>query len=421
MLNNAAGAFSDFLMHLTRSDGEQDMTKFSALLPPGVSAKIAGVAKCPEGAIELAKEKTGIEEREEASCPANSQIGTILAGAGVGSTLVYVPGQMYLAGPYNGAPLSALVVTPAVAGPFDVGTVIVRVALSLDPKTAEVRVDGDRSDPIPHILAGIPLSVRDIRVSADRPNFTINPTSCDPSQVGATIFGSYLDLLNPGDDVPFALASRFQAAGCAALGFKPTLSLKLIGGTKRGQFPALRAELKPRAGDANSRSATVTLPHSAFLEQAHIRTICTRVQYAAKACPAGSIYGYVRAFTPLLDEPLEGPVYLRSSSHKLPDMVLSLHGVVDIEAIGRIDSKNGGIRANFEGIPDAPISKVLLTMQGQKKGLIVNSTDLCKGKAQRAKANFVGQNGKAYDFKPALKSACKQGNAKRRNQKQKHH
>ncbi len=416
-LNNNAGSYSPFLMRLLREDGEQDMTKFSAVLPPGVSAKIAGVTKCPDSAIALASQKTGLEEREAPSCPANSQIGKITAAAGVGSTLVYVPGQMYLAGPYNGAPLSAVVVTPAVAGPFDVGTVIVRVALSLDPRTAEVHVDGDRSDPIPHILQGIPLSVREIRVGVDRPNFTINPTSCDPSQVAATLFGSNLDLFSSADDLPVALSNRFQAASCASLGFKPALSLKLIGGTKRGQFPALRAELKPRPGDANAKSTVVTLPHSAFLEQGHIRTICTRVQYAAKACPAGSIYGHVKAFTPLLDEPLEGPVYLRSSSHNLPDMVLSLHGVVDVEAVGRIDSKNGGIRASFEAIPDAPLSKVLLTMQGQKKGLIVNSTDLC-AKAQKANAEFEGQNGTPYDFKPALKSTCRKSskhNAKRRD------
>jgi hypothetical protein len=417
-LNNNAGSFSPFLMKLTRQDGEQDMTKFSAVLPPGVSAKIAGVSKCPDGTIELTKQKTGTEEREAPSCPASSKIGDLIAGAGVGSSLVHVPGSLYLAGPYNGTPLSAVAVVPAVAGPFDVGTVVTRVALSLDPRTAEVRVDGDRSDPIPHILKGIPLSVRDIDVNVDRPGFTINPTGCNPSRVGATLFGSNLDLFSAADDIPVALSNRFQAASCASLGFKPALSLKLSGGTKRGQFPGLRAELKPRKGDANSKNTVVTLPHSAFLEQSHIRTICTRVQYAAKTCPAGSIYGHVKAFTPLLDEPLEGPVYLRSSNHKLPDMVLSLHGLVDVEAVGRIDSKNGGIRASFEAIPDAPLSKVLLTMQGQKKGLIVNSTNLCKGKGKKADAQFDGQNGVAHDFKPALKSACKkQGNAKRRNHK----
>ncbi len=419
-INNNAGSFSPFLMRLTREDGEQDMTKFSSILPPGVAAKIAGVSKCPDDSIAVASEKTGLEEREEASCPKNSEIGNVIAGAGVGSTLVYVPGKLYLAGPYNGAPISAVSVVPAVAGPFDIGTVVTRVALSLDPATAEVHVDGDRSDPIPHILKGIPLSVREIRVNVDRPNFTINPTSCDPSRVQATLFGSNLDLFSSADDLPVSLGNRFQAASCSSLPYKPSLSLNLTGGTKRGQFPGLKAELRPRAKDANAKRAIVTLPHSAFLEQGHIRTICTRVQYAAKACPAGSIYGYAKAYSPLLDEPLQGPVYLRSSSHKLPDMVLSLHGIVDIEAVGRIDSKNGGIRANFESIPDAPISKVLLSMQGAKKGLIVNSTDLCAGKTKRANAEFEGQNGTPYAFKPALQVNCG-GHAKKRPKRNKSH
>ena len=404
-VNNNAGSFSEFVMRLTRSDGEQDLTKFSSVLPPGVSAKIAGVGKCPEAAIATAKGKTGLQERANPSCPANSQIGRSLAGAGVGSVLTYVPGQLYLAGPYNGAPLSVVSVTPAVAGPFDVGTVVVREALSLDPRTAEVRVDGDRSDPIPHILKGIPLKLRDLRVYVDRDKFTINPTSCDPSSVKATLFGSYLDVFSAADDVPVALSDRYQAAGCASLGFKPALAIKLKGGTKRGNHPALRAVVTPRKGDANIDGAVVTLPKSAFLDQGHIRTICTRVQFAADNCPAGAVYGKVKAWSPLLDEPLAGPVYLRSSNHTLPDLVFDLHGVVDIEVPGRIDSVNGGIRATFANVPDAPISRVVLDMQGGRKGLIVNSANLCAAK-NRAKAFLTGQNGKRWEFRPVVKAQC---------------
>lgn len=409
-LNNNAGSFSPFLMRLTRADGEQDMTKFSALLPPGVSAKIAGVAKCPDSAIALAQEKTGGEELESPSCPADSEIGDVLAGAGVGSTLVHVPGKLYLAGPYNGAPLSVVAVTPAVAGPFDLGTVVVREALSLNPATAEVHVDGDRSDPIPHILKGIPLALRDLRVNVDRPGFTNTPTSCNEFQVRSTLFGSYLKPLDPSDDVPVGLADRYQAANCVNLGFKPRLSLKLTGGTKRNEFPALRAVFRPRVGDANARRLVVSLPHSAFLEQAHIVTSCTRVQFAAHACPPGSIYGHARAWSPLLDEPLEGPVYLRSNGgeRKLPDLVLALHGLVDVETVGWIDTdpKTEGIRATFDYIPDAPLSKVVLSMRGGKRGLIVNSADLCRG-THRVSVRMDGQNGKADDFRTPLRAACK--------------
>ncbi|HWM63043.1 MAG TPA: hypothetical protein VNP96_03540 [Solirubrobacterales bacterium] len=396
-LNNNAGSYSPVHMRITRADGEQDMTKFSSVLPPGLLGKLAGIGKCSDAAIAAARSKTGRQELADPSCPASSQLGRVLAGAGVGSQLTYVGGKIYLAGPYNGSPLSVAVITPAVAGPFDAGTVMVRVALDLNPRTAQAEVNGANSDPIPHILKGIVLKVRDLRVYADRPDFIINPTSCDPSQVKATLWGSFLDVFNPADDVPVGLAARFQAANCARLPFKPSLSFHLKGGTKRGGHPALRAVLRPRPGDANLSKAVVRLPRSAFLDQAHIRTVCTRVQFAADNCPPGSIYGHVRAFSPLLDEPLEGPAYLRSSDNLLPDLVFALRGIVEIEQAARIDSIKGGIRATFPSVPDAPISKVVVNMQGGKKGLIVNSRDLCAGPS-RANLDFSAQNGLRRKF-----------------------
>jgi hypothetical protein len=199
--------------------------------------------------------------------------------------------------------------------------------------------------------------------------------------------------------------ARYQVANCSRLGFKPKLSLKLKGGTRRGDHPKLRAVLTPRSGDANLAGTVVRLPRSAFLDQGHIRTICTRVQYAAKSCPPGSVYGHVRAFSPLLSEPLEGPAYLRSSDHKLPDLVFALHGIVDLEAVARIDSKNGGIRVSFSGVPDAPVSKVVVEMQGAKKGLIVNSTDLCAQK-HRADVQLDAQNGKRLEITPVMQASC---------------
>jgi hypothetical protein len=403
--NNNAGSYSPFYMRLTRKDGEQDMTKFSSILPPGVLGNLSGVAKCPESALAIAAAKTGRQEQASPSCPADSQIGHVKVGAGVGTVLTYVSGNVYLGGPYHGDPLSVVVITPAVAGPFDVGTVVTREALTLNPKTAEVEVDGAASDPIPHILKGIPLKVRDLRVYVDREHFILNPTSCNPSSAKATLFGSYADVFNPADDVPVALSTRYQPANCLNLGFKPSLSLNLKGGTSRGGHPGLKATYVPKKGDTNIKGLVVRLPRSAFLDQAHIRTICTRVQFAAKACPSAAQYGYVKAWTPLLDEPLQGPVYLRSSNHKLPDMVLDLHGLVDVEVAIRIDSARGGIRATMEDAPDATLSKVLLTMQGQKKGLIVNSKDLCAS-TNRANVHYEGHNGKTSDAKPELQPDC---------------
>ena len=404
-ISNNAGSYSPSYLRFTRSDGEQDLTKFSATLPPGLVAKLAGVSRCPDSAILAAKAKSGQEEVASPSCPANSDVGRVLGGAGVGSVLTYVGGELYLAGPYNGDPLSVVAIVPAVAGPFDIGTVVTRQAVSLDPETGQGRVDGSRSDPLPHILAGIPLRVRDVRAYVDRPKFTLNPTNCRQLRFQAQLWGGGSDVFSSADDSPVSLSSRFQAANCSLLGFKPQLTLKLSGGTRRGSFPALRAVLKPRPGDANLGAAQVTLPRSVFVEQAHFRTICTRVQFAAQGCPAGSVYGHVRAFSPLLDEPLEGPVYLRSSNHQLPDLVFALRGIVAVNVVGRIDSVHGRLRSSFESIPDVPASKVVLQMQGGQKSLIVNSTNLCAG-TNRAVARFDGQNGKAHDFEPVVQSSC---------------
>jgi hypothetical protein len=411
-ISNAAASHSPLAMRLTRRDGDQDLTKFSALLPEGLLPKLRGVERCPQAAIEAAKTKTGLQELAQPSCPASSRIGQVGAGAGVGDQLTYVGGQIYLSGPYKGAPLSAAVITPAVAGPFDVGTVVVQVGLDVDPVTGEGKIDGSASDPIPHILAGIPLRLKDVQVSVDRPRFILNPTSCRELDTNAQIWGGGTDPFSLADDTPVARKERFQAANCAALGFKPRLSIALKGGTSRGAHPALRSVYRPRPGDANLASLVLRLPRSAFLEQAHIRTICTRVQFAADKCPKGAVYGHVRATTPLLEEPLKGPAYLRSSNNELPDLVFDLHGLVDIEVSARIDSVGGGIRATFPNVPDAPISKVVVSMQGAKKGLIVNSTDLCGG-TNRAKAKLRAQSGRKRGLRPVVRArGCGKGRKK---------
>lgn len=179
-------------------------------------AELAGVSRCPDADIALAKTKRGRQELAEPSCPTNSQIGTVLGGAGVGSQLTYASGKLYFAGPFGGAPLS---VVGIVAGPFDVGTVVVRQALQVDPRTAKVRVDGSNSDPIPHILAGIPLRVRDVRVYVDRPEFTLNPTSCKRYEVAAQIWGGGLNPFSLFDDAPVPRSAPFRASDCASLGF----------------------------------------------------------------------------------------------------------------------------------------------------------------------------------------------------------
>jgi hypothetical protein len=413
--NNAAGKYSPFDIRLTREDGEQEFSRFSVKLPPGAIGKLAGIPFCSDAAIAAARAETGPsggqEELEHPSCPDASQIGHTLVGAGAGPSLTWAPGKLYLAGPYRGAKLSVVAITTAKVGPFDLGTVVIRQALRIDPETTEVTSDGTSSDPIPHILQGIVVRARDIRVFVDRPDFVLNPTSCERMATTAHVLGSGLDLGSAADDQAADVTAPFQVAGCKGLGFKPKLSLRLRGGTKRADTPRLRAVVTARKGDANIGQTQVTLPHSLFLEQAHIRTICTRVQFNAGAgngqkCPKAAIYGRAKAISPLLDEPLVGPVYLRSSNHELPDLVAALHSrKVDINLVGRIDSKDGGIRTTFLGVPDAPVTKFTLQMQGGRKGLVTNSVDLC-GRKNRATAEFVGQNGKARIIKPLVKATC---------------
>jgi hypothetical protein len=422
-VNNAAGRYSPFDISLTRTDSEQEITHFSIKLPPGVTGKLAGIPFCSDASIAAAKARErqphgGEEELSSPSCPQASEVGHLLVGAGVGGVLAYVPGKLYLAGPYNGSPLSIVAITAAKAGPFDLGTVVVREALRINPETAEVFIDATGSDPIPHIVNGIPVHLRDIRVYTDRPDFVLNPTSCNPTSTASTVLGSGTDFASEADDRPITVATRYQAADCASLPYKPAIQLKLKGGTKRGGNPALTAILRPRPGDANSKKVAVALPHSEFLDQAHIKTICTRVQFKAGAgngaqCPAASIYGSAKAWTPLLSEPLEGPIFLRSSEHPLPDLVLALHGLVDFTAVGRIDSVNGGIRNTFEAIPDAPISKVEVSFPGGKKSLLENSTNICIGK-HNATVEFGAQSGKATEAKVPLQPNCK-GKARKHN------
>jgi hypothetical protein len=423
-LNNSAGRYSPFYLRLSRLDGEQEFTHFSIKLPPGIIGKLAGIPFCPDAAIAAAKARTGPhggqEELDAPSCPAASQVGRTLVGAGVGPSLAYAPGKVYLAGPYNGSALSIAAITAAKVGPFDLGTVVVREAIKVNPETAEIFIDAAGSDPIPHIIKGIPVHARDIRVYVDRPGFISNPTSCARTSTASTVLGSGLDFGTEADNEPVTVTSPFQAADCASLGFAPKLKLSLIGGTKRTDTPKFKAVLTPRPGDANIGRAQVTLPHSAFLEQSNIRTICTRVQFKegtvpGEKCPAGSVYGYAKAVTPLLDEPVQGPVYLRSSSNLLPDLVAALHsGRIHVDLVGRIDSVKGGrIRNTFDVVPDAPVTRFTLTMQGGKKGLIVNSTNLCRS-TNRAIADFTGQNGKKRVFNPVVRPVgCKGGKGRK--------
>lgn len=398
-----AGAFSPFSLRLKRADGTQQLQRLDLELPKGLLGKLAGIPYCPDAALAAAAAESGRAEVAQPSCPTASEVGTVTVGAGAGPRPLTVHGRIYLAGPYRGAPLSLAVITPAVAGPFDLGTVVVRAAISVDPRTAQASV---HSDPFPTILQGIPLDLRSLEVTLGRPGFTVNPTSC----ATASITGSATS--PAGATAP--LSTRFGLSGCRELGFSPQLSLRLSGGPTRAKDPALHAVLTQPGGQANIGRAVVTLPPSLFIDQRHIDNPCTRVQFAADRCPAGSILGHARAYSPLLEHPLEGPVVFRANGgeRKLPDLVAVLDGQIQVELVGYIDSvrgrdgKPGGVRTTFAEVPDAAVSRFVLDLRGGRRGLLQNSVNLCRS-TNRFRASLRGQNGASVVRKRAMSVRCR--------------
>jgi hypothetical protein len=406
-----AGAYSPFRVNITRPDGEQELKLVDVKLPKGLVAKLAGVPYCSEADLASAATRSGKAEQAESSCSDKSQIGTVSTESGTGPNPLKIAGKAFLAGPYKGAPVSMAVITPAVAGPFDLGTVVVRVALNVNPKNARVN---PVSDVIPDVFGGAKLDIRTIDVNVNRKQFSLNPTSCRKQATSGVLKGGGADPTDPAAFSNYKVKDPYSATKCKKLGFKPKLFTRISGPVQRAQNPRIRAVLQARKGDANIKRTALTLPHSLFLDQSHIRTVCTRVQLAARECPKGAVYGHARAKSPLLKEKLKGPVYLVSSDNPLPDLVADLRGQVNVQLHGVISSKRGGLKTVFAPVPDVPVKKFVLNMQGGEKSLLVNSTNLCKSE-QTAVLNMKGQNGKKIKNNryPLNISSCgKQGKKK---------
>lgn len=389
-----ANAYSPFRVNIGRTDGQQELKRVDVTLPKGHAGNLTGIPYCSEPALLAAAAGSGVAEQTNPSCSGASEIGTASTLSGTGSSPIKIAGKAYLAGPYKGAPLSLAIVTPAVAGPFDLGTVVVRVALLVNPATAQVHAV---SDAIPDVFGGVKLDIRSIDVNVDRKKFMHNPTNCAAQATTGLLNGGGANPTNPAMWSSYPVNSPFQATACDKLGFKPKLHTRLFGGkgtTTRGKHPKLRAILEAREKDANVLRSALTLPHALFLDQGNIRTVCTRPQLASGTCPKAAIYGHAQAKSPLLGNALKGPVYLVSSNHELPDLLADLRGQVNIQVRGVISSKNGGIKTVFNNLPDVPVKKFILRMEGgKKKGLLVNSTGLCKGRLSSV-MSMKGQNGK---------------------------
>jgi hypothetical protein len=386
-LNNNAGSFSPFYLRLTRTDADSEISTFSTNMPQGFTGILSGIPFCPEADIALARTSSGVQEEAEPSCPAASQLGRTLVGTGAGAVLAYTPGKIYLAGPYNGDPFSLVSVTSAVVGPFDLGTVVVRFGLRIDPTTAQVSVDPSASEPIPHIIQGIVTHVRDIRVYIDRPHFTLNPTSCNPMAISSTL-GS-----NVGQSA--TISSPFQAANCAALKFSPKFTVSTSAKTSKAQGASLTAKLEEPSGaigtQANIAKVKVELPLQLPSQLKTLQKACIDRMFNANpaTCPPESIVGHATVRTPLLPVPLSGPAYFVShGGEEFPSLTIVLQGDgVKVELVGStFISKKGITSSTFKTVPDVPFQTFELTLpQGKYAALAAHLPDSAKG-------SFCGQS-----------------------------
>jgi hypothetical protein len=388
-----AGAFSPFVFKVSREDGTQHLGAITATLPEGMLGKLAGVPYCSEAQIAAATARSGegegATEQSFPSCPEASQVGVVNITAGAGAQPYAVQGKAYLAGPYKNAPLSLAVVTPAIAGPFDLGTVVVRVALYIDQNTAQIHAI---SDPLPTILDGIPLDIRSVSLSMNRTGFTFNPTNCEPMAVG----GEAISTLNQ----VAGLSNRFQVGGCQGLPFKPAMVIATQGKTSKANGASLTVKVSQKPGEANIHKVDLTLPKVLPARLTTLQQACTEAQFNTNpaGCPAGSFIGTAKAITPVLSVPLTGPAILVShGGAAFPDVVFLLQANergadIRIDLDGKTDIKKGITYSRFETVPDAPIASFETNLPEGPHSVLSANGNLCTSKVTIPTA-LTGQNG----------------------------
>jgi hypothetical protein len=365
-------------------------------MPAGLLGRLASVPMCPQDAAVAG------------TCDESSRVGNASVSAGSGSQPLTLPGRVYLAAPAHAGDVATLaIVVRAVAGPIDLGTVVVQSAIRLRPSDSGLDIV---SDPLPAVLGGIPLRLRAIGVDIDRPGFLFNPTSCAPLKIAGTILAATGDTAD--------VSAPFQARGCAALPLRPKLTARLGGETKRRGHPSFTATITQPEGDAHLRSTAVTLPSQLGIDLATASTsTCTPAAFAADKCPAASRIGSATAVTPVLAAPLTGPAYLIQAAG-FPKLVVQLRGQVALDLEGAIapDSR-GRLVTTFAAIPDVPISSFQLVVNGGKRAPLLTSAALCSA-SPAARVTFVGHNGKRIDQRVTVPVA-KCPKAKKRTAKSK--
>jgi hypothetical protein len=391
--NLQAGAYTPFVASFSRQDTDQELGGLSVSLPPGLLADVGSVPLCGEA------------QANAGTCPESTQVGTVKAGAGPGPNPLFVGGKAYLTGPYKGGPYGLSVVVPAIAGPFNFGVVVVRQSLRIDPTDAHVT---DVSDPFPTILTptgadgqtvGIPIRLRRIDVSIDRPGFTFNPTNCSKLQVSGSITSTH--------NASSSLASPFQVTNCATLKFQPKFAVSTAGKTTKADGASLAVKLTypntPQGTEANIAKVKVDLPKQLPSRLTTLQKACTAAQFNANpaGCPAASIIGHAKAITPILPVPLEGPAYFVShGGEAFPSLILVLQGNgVTLDLVGStFISKQGITSSTFKTVPDAPVGSFELTLPtGNYSALAANLPasahgSFC-GQTLKMPTEFLAQNG----------------------------
>ena len=408
-VSNEANGFSPLSVSFSRQDGEQGLGGVSVQMPPGLLGMLSSVPLCGEPAA------------SHGACPGSSQIGHTVVSAGVGSDPVVIPqaggpaAPVFLTGPYKGAPFGLSIVVPAVAGPFNLGNVVVRAAIGVDPHTAQVTIT---SDPLPTILQGIPLRVRKVTVLVDRPGFIFNPTNCNALAVNGTITGV--------QGASAGVSSRFQAANCGALPFSPKFSASTSAKTSRANGASLDAKILIGVkGEANAHVVAVQLPKQLPSRLTTIQKACLDSVFNANpaACPAASLVGSATASTPVLPVALSGPAYLVSHGGAgFPDIVVVLQGDgVRFDLVGSINISSKGITSSkFASAPDAPINSFELKLPQGPHSILTGNGSLC-AKPLVMPTTITGYNNKQVKQSTTIKvTGCPKAKKAKKAAKKKH-
>jgi hypothetical protein len=400
-LDTQARASSPFVFDLSRRDRQDVISGVNAGLPGGLLASVRDVPLCSEA------------DANAGTCPTASRVGSATVAAGPGDSPFYLRNQaVSLTGPYKGAPYGLAIAVQAVAGPFNLGTVVVRQALNVDVDDAHATVV---SDPLPTIRDGVPFRVRRVHVVVDRPGFMRSPSSCNPLSISTNVFSA------GGQNVGLTTPIRFT--GCDKLPFAPKLALKLTGAkeAKVGGHPGIEALVTQQPGEAGIKAVTVTLPLSLALDpnNSESDSLCEYLDGLRNQCPAKSVIGSVTAISPLLKTPLHGKVYfvkgVRTDPKSgrqirtLPTLLIELRGEINVNLrASNSVPDNKHLTSTFPMIPDAPISSFSMKLNGGKKGILVitdGHSNIC-AVAQKPFLNALGHNGKRLETATRMAVEC---------------